>query len=121
MLDHARLKKYEQLIALTQDQLNLLNDSRWSIESFDLFQASWEEIQQELSIPDQLKKEQREAEAALCQELQSLHRHLILILQLEQKHIGNEAAHVKQNQTVVQAYYGLGRVDQTAYYMDQKK
>lgn len=119
----SRIDIFEQLVNLTQDYLlNVSKADEWDETAYEQYAVKWTTLQQALEEqPYPEKEEDRDQEAALCQSLIVLTQSLAQRIERLQASLGTEAVGVRQNKTIVNAYYGIGRADQTAYYVDEKQ
>lgn len=119
----SRLEVFERLAQLTQDYLLMLSQvEQWDEAAYEQYAREWEILQQAAEALPQAEDElEREQEVALCQSLIVLTQSLFHRIERLQNLLGTEVHGVRQNKTIVNAYYGLGRVDQTAVYLDEKK
>ncbi|WP_374017803.1 flagellar protein FliT [Paenibacillus thiaminolyticus] len=120
---NSRVDIFEQLVNLTQDYLlHVSNADEWDETAYEQYAANWTMLQQALEQqPHPQKEEDRDQEAALCHSLIVLTQSLARRIERLQASLGTEAEGIRQNKTIVNAYYGIGRADQTAYYVDEKK
>ncbi|CAH8767401.1 hypothetical protein [Paenibacillus dendritiformis] len=118
-----RIATYDEMIDLCQQYILEIKDHEWQDSTFLLFVEKWDQLKESISSADAgvLTKEERNQEAVRCQTLQVLYQSIIDRIERQISQLGSQVQGVRQSKTIMNAYQGMGRVDQVAYYFDEKK
>ncbi|WP_195573606.1 hypothetical protein [Paenibacillus sp. 1001270B_150601_E10] len=118
----SRGKYYEVLLELTRQQLLTVEQSdQWNEEAFQQYVYQWSCIESVIGKLDDTGDQPNQQDVECLQELMSMHRRLMDVVDSKQTTTSKEVVGVRQSQAVMNAYYGMGRSDQVAYYFDEKK
>ncbi|MBN3523871.1 flagellar protein FliT [Paenibacillus apiarius] len=125
MLDsRSRLLIYDEMIDLCQRYLLEMKDSaEWQEAAYQLFEKNWDDLKRRLTSEETgaLSGEEREQEAARCHTLRVLYQSIIDRMERQFSQLTSQVQGVRQSKTIMNAYQGMGRTDQVAYYFDEKK
>lgn len=119
-----RLHVYREMIGLCQQYLiDMKDQDSWNEISFQQFEEKWNEHKRIVSSisSETRSEEEREQELILCQSLFVLYQSIIDRLERQIGQLTSRVQGVRQSKTIMNAYYGVGRTDQVAYYFDEKK
>ncbi|PZM67292.1 flagellar protein FliT [Paenibacillus dendritiformis] len=118
-----RLDIYDEMIDLCQQYILDIKEGEWQDSAFLAFVEKWDQLKESISSvdPGMLTKEERNQEAIRCQTLQVLYQSIIDRIERQISQLGSQVQGVRQSKTIMNAYQGMGRVDQVAYYFDEKK
>lgn len=116
-----KLEGYNLLIQLTQKQIQRVEQSlEWDHEHFTQFDLEWTRVQEFIMKSDDDSTLPSDEEIAI-KHLIAEHNKLINLVSQKMGNTSIEVIGVRQNQTIMNAYYGLGRSEQVSYYFDEKK
>ncbi|WCF07934.1 flagellar protein FliT [Paenibacillus thiaminolyticus] len=101
----------------------MTDQNSWNENSFQQFEKKWSEFKRIVSfVPPETRSEQeKEQELVHCQSLFVLYQSIIDRVERQLGLLTSEVQGVRQSKTIMNAYYGVGRTDQVAYYFDEKK
>ncbi|BFH11229.1 flagellar protein FliT [Paenibacillus melissococcoides] len=118
-----RLDIYDEMIDLCEHYILELKEREWQDSTFLQFVEKWDQLKESISSADAgvLTKEERNQEAVRYQTLQVLYQSIIDRIERQISQLGSQVQGVRQSKTIMNAYQGMGRVDQVAYYFDEKK
>lgn len=115
-----KLEAYQQLIQLTEEFLqDVRYNANWDEHKFELYEQSWSRLKAILEARSQEKPS--EDEKILCEQLKHAHDSLIDLISSKSSQLSDAVQGVRKNQTLFNAYYGLGRIDSSSIYFDEKK
>lgn len=115
-----RLEAYQQLIALTEEFMREVKyNANWDEQNFNLFEQSWNKLK--AIIETQAQEKSSDEEMALCKQLKHTHDSLIEYISNKNYQLSDAVQGVRKSQTLFNAYYGLGRIDSSSIYFDEKK
>ncbi|MCE5169309.1 MEKHLA domain-containing protein [Paenibacillus profundus] len=120
----SRLAVYDEMIDLCQRYLLEMKDgTEWRDAAFQLFEKNWDELKRRLPSEETgaLSREEREQEVARCHTLRVLYQSIIDRMERQFSQLTSQVQGVRQSKTIMNAYQGMGRTDQVAYYFDEKK
>lgn len=118
----SRCKYYEVLLELTQQQLMMVEHSQeWDEEAFQQYVYQWSCIESVIGKIDDTTEKPNKQDVESLQKLISMHHRLMEVVDSKRSTTSKEVVEVRQSQAVMNAYYGMGRSDQVAYYFDEKK
>ena len=114
---------YHEMDRLIKQLSNEIQQStEWNDDAFLLLDDEWGKCQQIIesgaSSNESLDGEQ---EKVLLQQLIDNHQSLLKLVESKFNDVKSQVVVVKQNQTIANAYYNLGRMNDTAYYFDKKQ
>ena len=119
-----RLLVYKEMNDLCQQYLLDMSDQgSWNELSFRQFEKKWDEFKQIVSskTEETSSKEEKEQELIHCQSLFVLYQSIIDRMERQMGLLTSQVQGVRQSKTIMNAYHGMGRTDQIAYYFDEKK
>lgn len=118
-----RLDIYDEMIDLCQHYILELKEREWQDSAFLDFTKKWDQLKGIILSGGKgsLSEEEREREAIRCQTLMVLYQSIIDRIERHLSQLGSEVKDVRQSKTIMNAYQGMGRTDQVAYYFDEKK
>ncbi|MBG9794189.1 GMP synthase [Paenibacillus dendritiformis] len=118
-----RLDIYDEMIDLCEQYILELKEREWQDSTFLQFVEKWDQLKESVASSDagRLTKEERSQEAIRCQTLQVLYQSIIDRIERQISQLGSKVQGVRQSKTIMNAYQGMGRTDQIAYYFDEKK
>ncbi|NGP58752.1 flagellar protein FliT [Paenibacillus thiaminolyticus] len=118
-----RIATYDEMIDLCQQYILEIKEREWQDSSFLHFTEKWDQLKEYISSGDteMLTEEERNQEAIRCQTLQVLYQSIIDRIERQISQLGSQVQGVRQSKTIMNAYQGMGRIDQVAYYFDEKK
>lgn len=117
-----RGKYFEVLLELTRQQLQTTEHSQeWDEEAFQNYVYQWSCIESVIGKIDDTAEQPNKQDVESLQKLISMHHRLMEVVDSKRSTTSKEVVGVRQSQTVMNAYYGMGRSDQVAYYFDEKK
>lgn len=118
-----RLEIYDEMIELCRQYILEIKERGWQDSAFLDFSKKWDQLKGFILSGSKgaLSEEEREQEAIRCQTLMVLYQSIIERIERHLSQLGSEVNGVRQSKTIMNAYQGVGRTDQIAYYFDEKK
>lgn len=113
---------YDEMIDLCEQYIHEIKNGEWQESSFLHFIEKWDQLKELISsdgIGVRSDKE-REQEVTRCQTLMVLYQSIIDEMERQLSRLGSEVKGVRQSKRIMNAYQGIGRIDQVAYYFDEK-
>lgn len=115
-----KLEAYQQLIQLTEEFLQDVSyNANWDEKKYELYEQSWSRLKTVIEAQSQEKP--NEDERLLCEQLKHRHDSLVELISSKSTQLSDAVQGVRKNQTLFNAYYGLGRIDSSSIYFDEKK
>ncbi|MGG3838426.1 flagellar protein FliT [Paenibacillus thiaminolyticus] len=119
-----RLQVYKEMIDLCQQyMIEMTTQDSWNENSFQQFEEKWNELKRIVSSISSEARSEGETEEELihCQSLFVLYQSIIDRTERQRNQLATQVQGVRQSKTIMNAYHGMGRMDQIAYYFDEKK
>ncbi|MGZ9586261.1 hypothetical protein [Paenibacillus marinisediminis] len=118
-----KISIYHEMDRLIKKLSNEIQQStEWNDAAFLLFEDEWETCKQIIeSSSSSIESLDEDQEKVLLQQLIDNHQSLLKLVESKFNDVKSQVVVVKQNQTIANAYYNLGRMNDTAYYFDKKQ
>ncbi|WII37236.1 flagellar protein FliT [Paenibacillus thiaminolyticus] len=106
-----------------QYMIEMTTQDSWNENSFQQFDEKWNELKRIVSSISSEARSEEETEEELihCQSLFVLYQSIIDRTERQRNQLATQVQGVRQSKTIMNAYHGMGRKDQIAYYFDEKK
>lgn len=112
---------YRQMVELIDTYSNsLFEGSEWDDKVFQRFQSEWDDCKRKIELINDTDGD-IELERELLMELICKHQTFMNRVESRFNIIKDQMMGVKQNQTVVNAYYHRSKYNDVSYYFDEKQ
>ncbi|GAC41328.1 flagellar protein FliT [Paenibacillus popilliae] len=118
-----RMDIYDEMIDICEQYLLEVKNSEWQESTFFNFSVKWDRLK-ELIPSNEIgarSDKEREQEVIRCQTLMNLYQSIMDQMEIQLSRLGSEMKGARQSKRIINAYQGMGRIDQIAFYFDEKK
>jgi len=119
-----KLSIYQQMLELVVNEIDRVKKSEdWDEASFRSYEERWGHYRNQIEklSGSEGSTPTVEEEKRVLEQIVIAHQQLITYIQQKWDQVRTQVVSVKQNQSIVNAYYHVSRVNDVSYYFDEKQ